>query len=39
MSLKNGFSSMSLSKNIKTEMPHGRSQKQAVVIALDNATD
>lgn len=37
MPLKKGYSKESVSKNIKTEMAHGKSQKQAVAIALSVA--
>jgi hypothetical protein len=37
MPLKKGYSKESVSKNIKTEMKAGKSQKQSVAIALDVA--
>lgn len=37
MPLKRGSSRKVISQNIETEMAHGKSQKQAVAIALENA--
>jgi hypothetical protein len=37
MPLRRGSSPKTISKNIKTEMRHGRPQKQAIAIALRKA--
>lgn len=37
MPLRKGKSHEDISKNVKTEMKHGKSQKQAVAIALNQA--
>lgn len=37
MPLKKGYSRRSISSNIRTEMHHGKPQKQAIAIALSTA--
>lgn len=39
MPLKQGYSPKSISANIKTEIAHGKPQKQAVAIALSVAKE
>lgn len=37
MPIKKGYSDKTVSKNIKTEIEHGKSREQAIAIALDVA--
>jgi hypothetical protein len=37
MPLKKGYSKKTIAKNIRTEMHHGRPQKQAIAIAMATA--
>jgi hypothetical protein len=37
MPLKKGYSKKTIAKNIRTEMHHGRPQKQAIAIAMSTA--
>lgn len=38
MPLVKGYSAKSISKNIRTEMAHGKSQKQSIAIAMATAS-
>ena len=39
MPLKKGYSSKTISKNIKTEISHGKSREQSIAIALSVASE
>lgn len=39
MPLKKGYSAKTIGQNIKTEMAHGKSKKQAIAIALSVAAE